>query len=407
LSISRSMRKQRDTKGKINWNLIFRTSDATENTIHGKYTLTAARSINHTTFSGFQSGVAPFQKTKVPILAALTEIGGSSPSPPSSINEKSSWHKLKMSASSSQIHSEQRSKHSFRSTCSRANSKSIHSACSSDRGELEFKEISQQELKVADEQNQLHSQCPWLERSSRRLSILHSGRNQETPECPMFSATAGVPPGLSPKTAKNGHMSSLVHPFHSVKLTTPSGLLKASRFFQEDFDCRTGSRENSGKAPTGCSPEIFPAPHGRLDPLPMRLAHDPQQPTEARSMQAKKTILIVDDVHSNAKLAEMILKKAGFSCEVAYNGLEAVNAVRSKHFHLILMDNVMPVMNGVQATREILSFNPEAVIVGMTGNILQSDQDEFLKAGAKVILLKPVERIQLLQTCNQFCSYSN
>ena len=102
----------------------------------------------------------------------------------------------------------------------------------------------------------------------------------------------------------------------------------------------------------------------------------------------------------------MILKSAGYCCELAYNGLEAVNAVRSKQFDMILMDNVMPVMNGVQATREILAFKPESIIVGITGNILQRDQDEFLQAGARFILAKPVERTQLLQTCARFCSAS-
>jgi len=116
-----------------------------------------------------------------------------------------------------------------------------------------------------------------------------------------------------------------------------------------------------------------------------------------------KTILIVDDVKSNARLADMILTKAGFHCSIANNGQEAVELALLQHFDLILMDNVMPIMNGIEATRRILALKPGSTIVGVTGNVLQSDQDEFLQAGAKQILQKPVDRIQLLKACNTHC----
>jgi len=119
-----------------------------------------------------------------------------------------------------------------------------------------------------------------------------------------------------------------------------------------------------------------------------------------------KNVLIVDDVRSNVKMMEMILSKEGFACDVAFNGQEAVDLCRLKHYNLILMDNVMPVMNGIDATRTILSFDGQASIVGITGNILQSDQHDFLKAGAKQVVEKPVDKAKLLQICNDFAHSS-
>jgi len=115
-----------------------------------------------------------------------------------------------------------------------------------------------------------------------------------------------------------------------------------------------------------------------------------------------QNILIVDDVRSNVKMMEMILSKVGFCCDVAFNGQEAVALARLKHYDLILMDNVMPVMNGIEATRTILSFDASTSIVGVTGNVLQHDKDEFLKAGAKLVLEKPIDRVKLITVSIDF-----
>jgi len=113
-------------------------------------------------------------------------------------------------------------------------------------------------------------------------------------------------------------------------------------------------------------------------------------------------ILIVDDVQSNAKLACMILMKEGFFCEIASNGQEAVNMARRNRYNLILMDNVMPVLNGVEATRQILQFDSKVTIVGVTGNILPEDMDAFMEAGAKSIIQKPATKAKLLDLCELY-----
>lgn len=103
-------------------------------------------------------------------------------------------------------------------------------------------------------------------------------------------------------------------------------------------------------------------------------------------------VLIVDDVKSNQKLVHLILQKAGYVCDLASDGQEAVGMARQHQYQLIIMDNVMPIMDGVEATRRITAFDKEVAIVGLTGNVLQKDQLEFLQAGARFIIEKPATR---------------
>jgi len=110
----------------------------------------------------------------------------------------------------------------------------------------------------------------------------------------------------------------------------------------------------------------------------------------------------VDDALSNLKLVGAILTKAGYSCDLAHNGMEAVELAGLNHYKLIFMDNVMPVLDGIEATRRILVFDEQVPIVGLTGNILQKDQEEFLEAGVKYIIQKPANKTLLLEACRSF-----
>eukprot|EP00597_Dinobryon_sp_UTEXLB2267_P007451 CAMPEP_0170083156 /NCGR_PEP_ID=MMETSP0019_2-20121128/18559_1 /TAXON_ID=98059 /ORGANISM="Dinobryon sp., Strain UTEXLB2267" /LENGTH=484 /DNA_ID=CAMNT_0010298375 /DNA_START=719 /DNA_END=2170 /DNA_ORIENTATION=- len=109
------------------------------------------------------------------------------------------------------------------------------------------------------------------------------------------------------------------------------------------------------------------------------------------------TVLVVDDVEMNRKMLKMLLRKEGVTSEVAENGQIAVDLVLSDvdKYSLLLMDNLMPVMNGVEATKQLRMGGYKNLIVGVTGNVLEDDVNEFLTAGADLVMFKPLKMAQL------------
>jgi len=116
-------------------------------------------------------------------------------------------------------------------------------------------------------------------------------------------------------------------------------------------------------------------------------------------------ILLAEDNEINALLATTILEEAGFSVEAVVNGAEAVDAARRGAFDLVLMDVQMPVMDGLQATREIRALQGAAAsvpIVALTANAMRSDQDTCLAAGMNDFVSKPLDPDDFLNTVHRF-----
>jgi len=108
-----------------------------------------------------------------------------------------------------------------------------------------------------------------------------------------------------------------------------------------------------------------------------------------------RCVLLVDDSQTNRRLTRLILEQQGLIVEEACNGQEAVDMAEQKEYWVIFMDNQMPVMNGVTATKKICQFSPSPII-GLTGNSLDEDVKEFISAGAKSVLIKPCKREKIL-----------
>ncbi len=91
----------------------------------------------------------------------------------------------------------------------------------------------------------------------------------------------------------------------------------------------------------------------------------------------------------------------------ALNGKEALNLIYKKDtnniFDMILIDNIMPIMDGPSLARELRSRGYDKLLIGVTGNVLPEDVDEFLQAGIDLVLNKPI-KINILKTLLEFCA---
>lgn len=114
-------------------------------------------------------------------------------------------------------------------------------------------------------------------------------------------------------------------------------------------------------------------------------------------------ILLVEDHPINRLVVTTILEQVGADVEVRINGQEAVEAAARTRFDAILMDLLMPVMDGLEATREIRRHEAEtgqtpAAIIMLTASALPSQVEQATQAGCNAHLTKPVTPVRLLET---------
>ena len=113
-------------------------------------------------------------------------------------------------------------------------------------------------------------------------------------------------------------------------------------------------------------------------------------------------LLIVDDADLNRKMIRRLLSNKVSHVDDVEDGLKAVQYIKSisrgmkDYVDVILMDYLMPNMDGPAATKEIRSLGYKGLIIGVTGNALQEDIDTFISNGADKVLIKPVNIEQLL-----------
>jgi len=117
-------------------------------------------------------------------------------------------------------------------------------------------------------------------------------------------------------------------------------------------------------------------------------------------------ILLVEDNPINQKLALRILNKSGIESQVAGNGQEALEILAKEAFDLVLMDIQMPVMDGLEATRQIRSGEHAGVdiaipIVAVTANAFESDRQRCFDAGMSHFLSKPFKKVDLINLIQQ------
>ena len=112
-------------------------------------------------------------------------------------------------------------------------------------------------------------------------------------------------------------------------------------------------------------------------------------------------LLLVEDNLLNQKLICLTLGKYGFNIDLAENGAKALSMIKDNHYDLILMDIMMPVMDGLETTRIIResekNSDKHTPIIGLTANTLDSDRQRCIANGMDEYLVKPFDVSEFLR----------
>jgi CheY-like chemotaxis protein len=121
-------------------------------------------------------------------------------------------------------------------------------------------------------------------------------------------------------------------------------------------------------------------------------------------LERRARILLVEDNPVNQLVAKGMLSKLGCEVTVAAHGGEALIALESQTFDLVLMDCNMPVMNGYEASRQIRQSGrwPQLPIVALTANAMPEERDRCRAAGMSDYLAKPFRREELITLIDQW-----
>ncbi len=119
-----------------------------------------------------------------------------------------------------------------------------------------------------------------------------------------------------------------------------------------------------------------------------------------REVLPRLHILVAEDNPINQKLALRLLEKAGYHADIAKNGKEVLDKIKTNHYDLILMDVQMPVMDGLQTTekiRQLENGQNHIPIIALTAHAMQRDIDRCLNAGMDGYVSKPIRKDELFK----------
>jgi PAS domain S-box-containing protein len=140
----------------------------------------------------------------------------------------------------------------------------------------------------------------------------------------------------------------------------------------------------AGHAPA----EAAPAPPPPMPDEPAGPAAEPSGPL---------TVLVVEDNAVNRKVIGSVLSIAGIEPVYAFDGVEALEAVKEKTFDIVFMDVMMPVMDGLTATREMRQRGYKGPILGLTANAMAHHREACFEAGMDDHIAKPFRPADILK----------
>ncbi|CCE85727.1 Piso0_005349 [Millerozyma farinosa CBS 7064] len=213
--------------------------------------------------------------------------------------------------------------------------------------------------------------------------------------------------GIMGQPSQSGYGSSQIHqPSGSQRQT---GLSSPSA---EPSNAKVHSPQqmpNTAQSPLMTNTGSLNAPSGQVGPnISSSTSPDnPTQPSHGERTQShpditttdlanpKFHVLLVEDDNVCIQLCRKFLMKYGCQVTVATDGLNAISTVEHTKYDLVLMDIVMPNLDGATATSVIRSFDTKTPIIAMTGNIEDNDLVTYLQNGMSDILAKPFTKDDL------------
>ncbi len=118
-------------------------------------------------------------------------------------------------------------------------------------------------------------------------------------------------------------------------------------------------------------------------------------------------VLIAEDTAMLQLLERRIFEQLGLTVTFANNGKEAVDLVAARPFDLIFMDMQMPVMDGIEACRQLRDQGNQIPIIALTANVMQKHRDQFRAVGCNEFLDKPISKQKLIALLQQYLSSPN
>ena len=127
-------------------------------------------------------------------------------------------------------------------------------------------------------------------------------------------------------------------------------------------------------------------------------------PTDEMFVAPEAKILAVDDSETNLDLFKGVLRDTGVQIDTAENGAEALKLLRKNRYHMVFLDHMMPVMDGMEALQKIKEEKlcPDVPIVVLTANAVAGAKEYYLQAGFDEYMTKPIVSRYLLSVVRKY-----
>ncbi|KAI9274349.1 hypothetical protein BDA99DRAFT_497241 [Phascolomyces articulosus] len=152
-------------------------------------------------------------------------------------------------------------------------------------------------------------------------------------------------------------------------------------------------------------PMATPVPISSQEPVTINNTLSLKQKVGGNGWTVPPRVLLVDDDSVYRDLSGKLLKLIGCTIDVAKDGMEAIRMMGAEKYDLILMDIVMPNLDGISATRNIRQYDMLTPIISMTSNFTDSDIVQYVGSGMNDILPKPFSKRTLYGILEKYCAH--